>query len=256
MPQWQRDRFVKPRVAVKIVDQGDTFTINTPYNAEYVNKFKELVPEENRRWVPKKYWIVGKQWLPQVKALADKYFIELSGLPERLKKYKSKEFETHILYKIPKDDVESNSEISAMITRMKTNPSTEEYKLEEGYGWNEEIILLPKEGYFFPPSFDSSPRGTFLTQYQQHNNIQGVPLKIKKLRMSKTFQIILNNRLEDVLNLTDDEILALNKALQFRTKNIMFDFEAQDTLEEIIREADLKDPIGTAKLIKATFMFI
>jgi hypothetical protein len=286
LTDYQRARFVKPKITVKIDDQGEIFTIQTPYDSNYIEQFLELVPERDRNWFESKldrkakYWIVRKKWLKKVRELSSNYFVDINNLPQQLAKFKDKEFKTHTLYKIPTGAPDptntvipygdpSDESMKQLLTRLASlapDGRHEQYKASSEarrwwgapyrslYGPPFTTILLPKKGYYFPSIGDrTSSRDIFFSAYQRHKDIHATPLKLKKLRMSAAFMYIFNSpRQEDIVKLTDNEILALNKEFQFRIKKAT-DLGVLKNIDIIVRDMDLKNPKYSAKMLKTVY---
>lgn len=121
-------------------------------------------------------------------------------------------------------------------------------------------LVIPDKGYYVPRLEWYTDKFRFYERYSKHKgwsvttaptpagwvpdktgdpNYLGwpvLPIEFKNLRWSKLFTAIIRKRADEILDLTPDEFVKLNKALQFRVQKRLLknDF--------VINQLDLKDP--------------
>ncbi len=76
--KWQRS----DNATIWIDKKTGMVNLKTPYDPEYIDKFRELVPQPDRRWdKDNKIWKFNSKYIDDVVSLTEKYF-NLEMLPE------------------------------------------------------------------------------------------------------------------------------------------------------------------------------
>lgn len=191
-PPW-----ITPKIEYSIIVNPADLTVKTPYNKDYLDEFKEKIPENDRKWDPeRKWWVVKRKHLKEIKYLANKYFMNLEEAKKLLSRYRKKCYGHVTVYEIPEGLV--SGDIENIIDKMAMTVPNEKWHVSFplAANWRAQIYI-PDEGFYFFTGrgfksrfySDYSLIHKFTTpQIVEYPRIIVLPKKFKGLRWTDLFR--------------------------------------------------------------------